>query len=53
LLKNLSEPAPVDHLQVLQKLQNTEVGTCEHFEENHPMILPLEQYLTLEKRRKE
>lgn len=34
-------------------LQNTEIGTCDHFEENFPQILPLDLYLKLEKRRKE
>jgi hypothetical protein len=34
-------------------LQNSEIGSYEHFEVNFPAVLPLDLYLRLEKRRKE
>jgi len=34
-------------------LQNSEIGSYEHFDVNYPPVLPLELYLKLEKRRKE
>ena len=37
---------------MLNQLQNSEIGSCEHFDENYPQVLPLKLYLTLEKRRK-
>jgi len=52
-MKSLNDPLESDHLAFLNKLQNSEIGSCEHFDENFPQILPLELYLTLEKRRKE
>lgn len=38
---------------MLNQLQNSEIGSCEHFDETYPQVLPLDLYLTLEKRRKE
>ena len=52
-MKVLNEPLERDVLQILNKMQNSEIGCCEHFEEKFPQILPLELYLCLEKRRKE
>lgn len=52
-MTSLNEPLESDHQQMLHRLQNSEIGSCEHFYENFPMVLPLELYLTLEKRRKE
>jgi hypothetical protein len=40
-------------LDVLNLLQNSEIGSYEHFEVNYPSVLPLDLYLRLEKRRKE
>ena len=37
---------------MLHQLQNSEIGSCEHFDENYPKVLPLKLYLNLEKRRK-
>jgi hypothetical protein len=52
-MKSLNEPLERDVLQVLNKMQTNEIGSCEHFDEKFPQILPLELYLCLEKRRKE
>lgn len=52
-MKTLNTPLSKDHVALLKQLHDTEVGSCEHFEEQYPMVLPLELYLTLEKRRKE
>lgn len=38
---------------MLNQLQNSEIGSYEHFEQNYPAVLPLDLYLKLEKRRKE
>jgi hypothetical protein len=38
---------------VLNQLQNSEIGSYDHFETNYPSVLPLDLYLKLEKRRKE
>lgn len=38
---------------MLHQLQNSEIGSCDHFEEKYPAVLPLDLYLVLEKRRKE
>ena len=37
---------------MLNQLHNSEIGSCEHFDESYPQVLPLKLYLTLEKRRK-
>ena len=42
-----------DHIEHLKQLHDTEVGSCKHFEEQYPNVLPLDLYLTLEKSRKE
>jgi hypothetical protein len=39
--------------EVLNQLQNSEIGSYEHFEINYPPVLPLELYLKLERKRKE
>lgn len=52
-MKVLNAPMTKNHATLLNQLQNTEIGSCEHFNENFPQILPLDLYLTLEKRRKE
>ena len=36
----------------MNQLQNSEIGSCEHFDETYPQVLPLKLYLTLEKKRK-
>jgi len=33
-------------------LQNSEIGSCDHFDENFPQVLPLKLYLNLENKRK-
>lgn len=38
---------------MLNQLQNSEIGSYEHFEPNYPVVLPLDLYLRLERRRKE
>ena len=52
-LKNLYQPLSRDSLALLNQLQNSEIGSCEHFDESFPQVLPLDLYLKLEKRRKE
>lgn len=52
-LKLLNQPLSKNNIALLNQLQNTEIGSCEHFDENFPQVLPLDLYLTLEKRRKE
>ena len=52
-MKNLFKPLTKDSIQLLNQLQNSEIGSCEHFDESYPQVLPLDTYLTLEKRRKE
>ena len=52
-MKNLYKPLSKDAINLLNQLQNSEIGSCEHFDETYPQVLPLETYLTLEKRRKE
>lgn len=34
-------------------MQNTEIGSCDHFDQKYPQTLQLDLYLTLEKRRKD
>jgi hypothetical protein len=48
----LYKPLTREALIVLNQLQNSEIGSCEHFDENYPQVLPLKLYLTLEKKRK-
>lgn len=52
-MDSLSRPLPKEPMLMLNMLQNSEIGSCEHFTENYPQILHLDLYLTLEKRRKE
>jgi hypothetical protein len=52
-MDSLSKPLPKEPMSTLNLLQNSEIGSCEHFTENFPQILHLDLYLTLEKRRKE
>ena len=40
-------------LDVLNQLQNSEIGSYEHFEQVYASVLSLDVYLTIEKRRKE
>ena len=42
-----------DAIQLLHQLQNSVIGSCEHFDETYPSVLKLDLYLTLEKRRQE
>lgn len=48
----LYKPLTREALAVLNQLQNSEIGSCEHFDETYPQVLPLKLYLTLEKKRK-
>lgn len=50
---NINSPLSKKALEVLNQLQNSTIGSYEHFEVNYPNILPLDMYLKLEKRRKE
>ena len=35
-LKVLNSPVTKNHVELLNQLQNTEIGSCEHFYENLP-----------------
>jgi hypothetical protein len=35
-LKVLNVPLTRDFIQILYQLQNSDIGSCEHFEENYP-----------------
>ena len=48
----LYKPLSREALAVLKQLQNSEIGSCEHFDETYPQVLPLKLYLALEKKRK-
>jgi len=48
----LYKPLTREALAVLNLLQNSEIGSCDHFDESYPQVLPLKLYLTLEKKRK-
>jgi hypothetical protein len=52
-LTNINEPITKKALDVLNQLQNSEIGSYEHFDVTYPTVLPLDMYLKLEKRRKE
>ena len=52
-MRNLGQPLSRDAVQMLYQLQNSQIGSCEHFDETYPQVLPLDLYLTLERRRKE
>eukprot|EP00347_Sterkiella_histriomuscorum_P007962 403346899 len=50
---SISQPISKNAREVLNQLQNSEIGSYEHFEPNYPVVLPLDLYLRLERRRKE
>ena len=52
-MDNLNQPLSKDAVQMLYQLQNSQIGSCDHFDEVYPQVLPLDLYLTLERRRKE
>jgi hypothetical protein len=52
-LLNILEPISRNPREVLNQLQNSEIGSYEHFEQHFPQVLPLETYLKLERRRKD
>lgn len=52
-MKSIQIPLTADANKMLNTLQNSEIGSYEHFQENYPQVLQLNMYLTLEKRRKE
>jgi hypothetical protein len=49
----IQQPISKNAREVLNQLQNSEIGSYEHFDVNYPAVLPLDLYLKLEKRRKE
>lgn len=50
----INEPITKKELDILNQLQNSEIGSYEHFfDVSYPTVLPLDVYLKLEKRRKE
>lgn len=52
-MSNIMEPLTKNPREVLNQLQNSEIGSYEHFENHFPPVLPLETYLRLERRRKD
>jgi hypothetical protein len=52
-LTSIMEPLSKNPREVLNQLQNSEIGSYEHFEQHYPAVLPLETYLKLERRRKD
>lgn len=52
-VNNIQSAISKNPREVLNQLQNSEIGSYEHFEVNYPAVLPLDLYLRLEKRRKE
>ena len=51
-MTNIQKPLVKNSREVLNQLQNSEIGSCEHFEVIYPPVLSLDLYLKLEKRRK-
>jgi len=47
------QPIDKDPREVLNQLQNSEIGSYQHFEQHFLPVLPLETYLKLERRRKD
>ena len=52
-MQNMLEPIKKSPRDVLNQLQNSEIGSYEHFEQHYPPVLALETYLKLERRRKD
>ena len=50
---NVMAPISKNAQEVLNQLQNSEIGSYDHFEQHYPSVLPLETYLKLERRRKD
>jgi len=47
--RSIQIPLISDSNKMLNTLQNSEIGSYEHFQENFPQVLQLNMYLTLEK----
>jgi hypothetical protein len=52
-LHTITEAISKNSREVLNQLQNSEIGSYEHFEQHFPTVLPLDTYLKLERRRKD
>jgi len=52
-MKEINRPLSKNQLETLYQMQNSEIGSYDHFQQNLPAILSLDLYLNLEKRRKE
>lgn len=52
-MRNIMEPITKNPREVLNLLQNSEIGSYDHFDNHFPPVLPLETYLRLERRRKD
>ena len=52
-MEEIYRPLSRDALEALFQMQNSEIGSYEHFQSNLPPVLSLDLYLKLEKRRKE
>lgn len=52
-MKEVNQPLTKKELEGLFQMQNSEIGSYDHFQTNFPPVLSLDLYLKLEKRRKE
>lgn len=52
-MDDINKPLSKDALDNLFLMQNSEIGSYEHFQNQYPGVLSLDLYLKLEKRRKE
>ena len=52
-MSEIVKPLDKNQLQILFKMQNSEIGSYEHFQSQLPPVLSLDLYLKLEKRRKD
>ena len=52
-MQEILSPKSRDPLDQLFDMQNSEIGSYEHFQTNMPPVLSLDLYLKLEKSRKE
>lgn len=52
-MQEVNKPLSKNPLEGLFYMQNSEIGSYEHFQQVYPPVLSLDLYLKLEKRRKE
>lgn len=52
-IQAISEPLNKNSVAMMEQMQDSKTGSFTHFIDTFPQVLPLDLYLTLEKRRKE